>query len=167
MSPLSLPWRRRVCRVRRLLGSVKAWIIAVGAIAAAVGAVLVVVFLLVPGWKPCFGDTTATFEDVDARKVKALEVQVPYTVVTHGYEGKTLVIKWSLRKADSGGSFLQVPGLSGRPAATLEPSSCASNQASDDLLLPVVERGRYLVVLELFQRGNPERIEWAEKEFSV
>src|SRR5918912_996630 len=70
---------------RRIFGSVKAWIVGVGAIAGAVGAVLGIVLTFVPGLKPCFGDTTAIFSDVSVTKVGPLEVQVSYTIQTHGY----------------------------------------------------------------------------------
>jgi hypothetical protein len=168
VSPLSYRWRRRRRRARRLLGSAKAWIIAAGAIAGAATAVLLLVFLVFPDWKPCFGETTADFEDVEATQLGSLLEQVSYTVVTHGYEGKGLRIVWSLRKRDTGGSYVQVPGLSRQPVGTLEPASCSADQGGDDLTVPLLEHGSYQVVLELFPPGqHAARVARVEQEFSL
>ena len=75
-------WSRMWTTTRRLLGSVKAWIIGLGALAGAVGAVLALVFIFFPGLRPCFGDATAEFQDVDVTKVASLEADLSYTVET-------------------------------------------------------------------------------------
>ena len=150
-----------------MLGSTKAWIIGAGTIAAAVTGILLLVFLVFPDWKPCFGDTTANFTDVTATKIGRLQERVSYTIVTHGYEGKGLRVVWSLSKQDNEGSYVQVPGFVRLPGGTLEPTSCSTDQGGDDLPVAVVERGKYLVVLELFPPGQAARPARAEKAFSL
>ena len=168
MSPLSYRWRRRRRRASRLLGSAKAWIIAAGAIAGACMAVLLLVYLVFPGWKPCLGETTAQFEGVEVTKLGRLEEQVSYTVVTHGYEGKGLRIVWSLRKKDIDGSYVQVPGHSQLPAGTLKPESCSADQGGTDLRVPLEKQGSYQVILELFPPGeDAARIARVAQEFSL
>lgn len=143
---------------RRLLGSVKAWIIGLGALAGAVGAVLALVFIFFPGLRPCFGDATAEFQDVDVTKVASLEADLSYTVETHGYEGKGLRVVWSLLKAGPDGVLTPVPGFVRLPGATLKPTSCSSDQGGADIRVAVVESGSYKIVLELLPPGNAARI---------
>lgn len=167
MSPLPYRWKQRRRRAGRLLRSVKAWIVAAGALAGAAMAMILLVVFFFPDWKPCFGDTTAEFQDVEATKLDPLQEQVSYTVVTHGYEGKDLRIVWSLRKQDAGGSYVQVPGFDRLPVGTLQPGSCSADQGGDDLPVPVEEPGRYLVVLELLPPGNAARIARAQAPFEL
>lgn len=168
MSPLSYRWRRRRRRAGRLLRSAKAWLIAAGALAGACMAVVLLVYLVFPGWKPCFGETTANFEDVEVTKIGPLEEQVSYTVVTHGYEGKGLRIVWSLRTKDPEGSYVEVPGHSQLPAGTLKPGSCSADQGGTDLRFPLEAPGSYQIVLELFPpEKNAARIARVAQEFSL
>lgn len=168
MNPLSYRWRRRRRRASHLLRSAKAWIIAAGALAGACMAVLLLLYLVFPDWKPCFGETTAHFEDVEVTKLGQLEEQVSYTVVTHGYEGKGLRIVWSLRTKDPSGSYVQVPGHSQLPAGTLKPESCSADQGGTDLRVPLEKQGNYQVILELFPPAeDAARIARVAQEFSL
>jgi len=131
-------------------------------------AVLLLVYLVFPDWKPCFGETTANFEGVEVTKVGRLEEQVSYTVVTHGYEGKGLRIVWSLRAKDPGGSYVDVPGHSHLPAGTLKPGSCSADQGGTDLRFPLEMRGSYQIVVELFPpEEDAARIARVAQEFSL
>ena len=149
----------------KLLGSLKGWIIAAGAIAGAVAAVVGLLFVFFPGLKPCVGETTASFEQVAVTKTAPLEARVSYTVQTHGYQGKNLQVLWSLLRRDRSGIFTTVPGFDRQPAWTAKPTQCSADQGGEDVPVPVVSGGTYKVLLELYPPGNAARITEAETEF--
>jgi hypothetical protein len=151
----------------KLIGSLKGWIIAAGAIAGAVAAIVGLVFVFFPGLKPCVGETTAAFEQVDVSKKGPLEAVVSYTIQTHGYQGKNLKVIWSLLRRDRSGIFATVPGFDRQPAATLKPSECSADQGGEDLPVPVTAGGKYKVLLELYPPGNAARITEAQTEFAL
>jgi hypothetical protein len=159
--------RTRRRNARRFLGSVKAWFAGVGVVAGAIGAVLAIVLIFFPGVRPCFGDATAEFQDVEVTKVGRLEVDVSYTVETHGYGGKSLNVVWSLFRVDRNGILKPVLGFAGRPAATLKPTSCSSDKGGADIPVPVVETGTYKVVLDLLPPGHGARITRYGKRFTL
>jgi hypothetical protein len=151
----------------KMLGSAKAWLIAAGAVAGAVGAIVGLVFLFFPGLKPCVGETTASFEQLSVTKSAPLEAMVSYTVQTHGYQGKNLKVLWSLLRRDRFGIFAIVPGFDRQPAATVKPGECAADQGGNDIPVPVASGGQYKVLLELYPPGTADPITEAETEFDL
>lgn len=157
-------------RGRRLTpSSVKAWILGIGALAAAVTAVLGLVFLVFPSAKPseCVGKTTADFAGAEVASLGPREFEVLYTVETHGYEGSPLRVVWSLLRRDGSGTYRPVPGFVDLAAATLVPGSCDSDQGGSDIPVPVVDSGGYRVMLELYPPGEAARITYRRLDFEA
>jgi hypothetical protein len=139
--------------------------------AVAITAILVLVFLVFPGWKPqdCRGTTGAEFAKLElARSVTrggALDLDhaskdgiprerlqqpgklVTYTLDTSNLKGKELTLRtWVLFE---GGEPVQDPTLRDQLAATITPSDCA-DQAVDRIWSPLPQRpGTYKILLEV------------------
>jgi hypothetical protein len=108
------------------------------------------VHVVFPPAKHCTGVATAAFIQLNVTKSAPLQANVSYTVETHGYQGKTLNVEWSLMRRDSTGSFTPVPGFVRLPAAQVSPDACTSDEGGGDIPIPVFSKGDYQVVLELF-----------------
>lgn len=158
--------RRRRRNALRFLGSVKALFAGLGVIAGAVGAVLAVVLIFFPGLRPCFGDARGEFQDVEVTQVGRLDVDVSYTLQTHGYEGKSLRVLWTLFRVKKG-ILRPVLGYVRVPGGTLKPTSCSSDQGGADIHVAVVATGTYRVVLDLFPPGRGARITRYGKNFTL
>jgi hypothetical protein len=161
--------RRPSTRPAWIFGSLKASIIGLGAIASALAAIIGLVLIFFPGLKPhpCVGETTAQFTDVSVTRTGPLTVQASYTMETHGYAGQKLRVRWTLQRHDNGNIISKIPGFSDLPGATLEPSSCTADQGGEDLTIPLIQAGRYRIVLELFPPGQAARIARAMRDFTV
>lgn len=150
----------------------------VGGAAAAVGAIIAVVFALAPDLKPCLGDTDAQFTGAPvfprvrfhdhlirngtpreqlADEPNVLGSEIRFSYRTTGYRGSTLTVTWSLVTIERDETLgAVVPGQDRAVAMTFTPDAC-SEGGGKDLFVTIPEPGkRYRVVLELYRDRDPD-----------
>ena len=128
-------------------GSLKSGVLTLCAIAAALSAVIALAFTIFPSAKPCDGNKTAEFTDIDVQRRSASLAVVSYTVQSDGYRGDPLSVTWSLLRQLPDGTRETV--IEPQPASVLEPSSCSADKGGSDLDVVIPGAGKYLIVLEL------------------
>lgn len=161
----------RPSRLLHAFRSLPRWIKLASEAAVAITAILVLVFLLFPGWEPqsCRGDTGGEFTEIaldrSVTRAGALDLAkaskdgvppkrlqqpgklVTFTLDTRNLKGQELTLRtWVLLE---GGEPVQDPTLRSQLAATITPTDCA-DQAVDRIWSPLPQQpGTYKILLDL------------------
>ncbi len=162
----------------RALRSLPRWVKIAGETAAAIGVILGLAFLLIPGWKPqdCRGDTRGEFtrieleravtrggfldllhaskEGVPPERLKQPGKLVTFTLVTSNLTGKALTLRTWVLSED--GEPVPDPTLRNQLAVTITPTDCQERH-QDRIWSPLPQRsGRYKILLDItLPDGSP------------
>jgi hypothetical protein len=147
-----------------------------GLIISLIAGTLGLLFTLKPEWKPCLGDTDASFtgapafprvafrdhlvrtgssREEAAQEPNLIGAEIRFSYRTSGFRGENLPLTWSLLSVGRDGTLGAVArGQDRALAMTVSPRSCSST-GGKDLFIEIPQPGRhYQVVLELYRDRN-------------